>query len=499
MQVDRSSAPLRRVHVESPARDRRPPDAGPSQRGRTHPRRRHGVALPGDRLGGGRGRRAAPATVIGRRAGQPAARYGQLLLQVCYRRIGRCAGHGKTLYWRGDMKWHVCMQVTWSDRCAGDVKWPLCMWREVCTSRCHDVTPCAGAMKWPPVQVPWRNPLRRCHEVTPCAGAMKWPPVRVPWSDPLCRWCEVTAVQLPWSDPLCRCHEVTPCVGAMKWPPVRVPWSDPQCGCHEVTPCAGAMKWPPVQVPWSDPLRRCHEVTPCAGDMKWPPVQVPWRDPLRRCHDMTPCAGAMMWPPVQVPWRDPPAQVPWRDPLCRCHDVTPCAGAMTWPPAQVPWRDPLRRCHDVTPSCGCHDVTPCAGDVRLLYERVTAPPGPSPPPTPQPKRTQADWEQDVRELADEADARAALQENRVPNYFASQLGKAFLLSQVRHGVGRRAAKRNWKPSSILYQMQLCHTLQEFKSQVKLKHTYTLHLKNHRLRMLYYTVLIFCPLSFYLFI
>ena len=73
----------------------------------------------------------------------------------------------------------------------------------------------------------------------------------------------------------------------------------------------------------------------------------------------------------------------------------------------------------------------CVGDdVKYAYEHATAPPIPSPPPTPQPKRTRADWERDERELAEERTNREKLRKHDVPPYFDSELGKAFLLTQV---------------------------------------------------------------------
>ena len=58
------------------------------------------------------------------------------------------------------------------------------------------------------------------------------------------------------------------------------------------------------------------------------------------------------------------------------------------------------------------------------------PPAPSPPPTPQLKRTKADWEKDQRELAEEQEGRNAIRNKKIPTYFDSEFGKAFLLSQV---------------------------------------------------------------------
>ena len=65
------------------------------------------------------------------------------------------------------------------------------------------------------------------------------------------------------------------------------------------------------------------------------------------------------------------------------------------------------------------------------YSKATTLPEPSPPPTPRAKRTQADWERDKRELAEEAEGRRALRNHDVPPYFESEFGKAFLLSQVK--------------------------------------------------------------------
>ena len=77
-----------------------------------------------------------------------------------------------------------------------------------------------------------------------------------------------------------------------------------------------------------------------------------------------------------------------------------------------------------------HAATPSNDTVKILYERATAAPLASPPPTPQPKRTRADWERDERELADEQMHKATLREFAVPPYFESELGKAFIITQV---------------------------------------------------------------------
>ena len=70
-------------------------------------------------------------------------------------------------------------------------------------------------------------------------------------------------------------------------------------------------------------------------------------------------------------------------------------------------------------------------DVKGIYEKATAPPVPSPPPTPQPKRTKADWERDQREVAQEMEGREALKKKKIPTYFDSEFGKAFLLTQAK--------------------------------------------------------------------
>ncbi|KAL3882261.1 hypothetical protein ACJMK2_028623 [Sinanodonta woodiana] len=70
-------------------------------------------------------------------------------------------------------------------------------------------------------------------------------------------------------------------------------------------------------------------------------------------------------------------------------------------------------------------------NVKAVYETAMAPPVPSPPPTPQPKRTKADWERDLREVAEELAGRDALRNHKIPNYFNSEFGKAFLLTQAK--------------------------------------------------------------------
>ncbi|KAK3098986.1 hypothetical protein FSP39_024961, partial [Pinctada imbricata] len=70
-------------------------------------------------------------------------------------------------------------------------------------------------------------------------------------------------------------------------------------------------------------------------------------------------------------------------------------------------------------------------DIKNMYEKATAPPVPSPPPTPQPKRTKADWERDQREVAQEQEGKDSLKKKRIPPYFDSEFGKAFLLTQAK--------------------------------------------------------------------
>ena len=69
-------------------------------------------------------------------------------------------------------------------------------------------------------------------------------------------------------------------------------------------------------------------------------------------------------------------------------------------------------------------------DVKDLYEKALTPPMPSPPPTPQPKRTKADWERDEREVLEEREGLEAIKSKKIPKYFDSEFGKAFLLTQV---------------------------------------------------------------------
>ncbi|KAL4233858.1 Sperm-associated antigen 17 [Mactra antiquata] len=70
-------------------------------------------------------------------------------------------------------------------------------------------------------------------------------------------------------------------------------------------------------------------------------------------------------------------------------------------------------------------------DVKTMYERALTPPEQSPPPTPQPKRTQADWDRDERELQEEKDGLNSLKNKSIPKYFESEFGKSFLLTQTK--------------------------------------------------------------------
>ncbi|KAJ8314693.1 hypothetical protein KUTeg_006843 [Tegillarca granosa] len=78
-------------------------------------------------------------------------------------------------------------------------------------------------------------------------------------------------------------------------------------------------------------------------------------------------------------------------------------------------------------SCFLYDKA----DIKDIYEKATSPPAPSPPPTPISKRTKADWERDQREMAMELEGRDALRNKKIPTYFDSEFGKAFLLSQAK--------------------------------------------------------------------
>lgn len=56
----------------------------------------------------------------------------------------------------------------------------------------------------------------------------------------------------------------------------------------------------------------------------------------------------------------------------------------------------------------------------------------APPPvlTPQPKRTRADWERIERELREAQENKVAIRDRNIPPYFESDMGKAFLRTQV---------------------------------------------------------------------
>ena len=66
-----------------------------------------------------------------------------------------------------------------------------------------------------------------------------------------------------------------------------------------------------------------------------------------------------------------------------------------------------------------------------MYEKATVPPMPEVPMTPMAKRSRVDLERDMRELQEEIENKNALRNHKVPGYFDSELGKAFLLSQVK--------------------------------------------------------------------
>lgn len=69
-------------------------------------------------------------------------------------------------------------------------------------------------------------------------------------------------------------------------------------------------------------------------------------------------------------------------------------------------------------------------DIKGFYEEATAVAVNSAPMTPVLKRSRADWENDQRDLQEEQANLKALRNHEVPPYFESELGKAFLLSQV---------------------------------------------------------------------
>ena len=89
--------------------------------------------------------------------------------------------------------------------------------------------------------------------------------------------------------------------------------------------------------------------------------------------------------------------------------------------------------------------------MRGIYEKTLTPPAASPPPTPQPKRTQADWERDEREVLEEREGLEAIKKKAIPKYFDSEFGKAFLLTQVnwvpwvfKHMIINKWLKHYWK-------------------------------------------------------
>lgn len=70
-------------------------------------------------------------------------------------------------------------------------------------------------------------------------------------------------------------------------------------------------------------------------------------------------------------------------------------------------------------------------DIADAYEKATAPPPPPVPPTQQPRRSEADWERDRLARVEAKENQTALREKHVPNFFLSEFGKDFVLSQVR--------------------------------------------------------------------
>ncbi|XP_059166152.1 sperm-associated antigen 17-like isoform X2 [Physella acuta] len=68
--------------------------------------------------------------------------------------------------------------------------------------------------------------------------------------------------------------------------------------------------------------------------------------------------------------------------------------------------------------------------VKMMYENAVAPHVPSPPPTPHSKRSKADWERDKRELQEEKEIKAKIRSRSIEPYFDSEIGKAFLYTQV---------------------------------------------------------------------
>lgn len=69
--------------------------------------------------------------------------------------------------------------------------------------------------------------------------------------------------------------------------------------------------------------------------------------------------------------------------------------------------------------------------MKHRYETVTQMAA-APPPvlTPQPKRTRADWERIERELREAQENKVAIRDRNIPPYFESDMGKAFLRTQV---------------------------------------------------------------------
>ncbi len=68
--------------------------------------------------------------------------------------------------------------------------------------------------------------------------------------------------------------------------------------------------------------------------------------------------------------------------------------------------------------------------MKTLYEEATLPVKTEGPTTPKSKRSAAAVERDRREVEEELENRAALRDHAVPGYFDSELGQAYLVSQV---------------------------------------------------------------------
>ncbi|OCT93579.1 sperm-associated antigen 17 isoform X2 [Xenopus laevis] len=70
------------------------------------------------------------------------------------------------------------------------------------------------------------------------------------------------------------------------------------------------------------------------------------------------------------------------------------------------------------------------GDIVTLYENTLAPTPEPPAPTAQPERRQEDWEGMRREIQEQKETLQAMRSHDIPPYFQSEMGKAFLETQV---------------------------------------------------------------------